>query len=99
MDLEKLKYPIGRYQVEENIDRAAVNRFINEIELLPQRLADAAKGLKPEQLRTSYRQEGWTIQQVVHHIADKIAEIHYKSPAEIAAITTANAARLFAWGD
>ncbi len=35
----------------------------------------------------------------VHHIADKIAEIHTKSPAEIAAITTANAARLFAWGD
>lgn len=35
----------------------------------------------------------------VHHIADKIAEIHTKSPAEVAAITTANAARLFAWGD
>jgi TatD DNase family protein len=35
----------------------------------------------------------------VHHIADKIAEIHSKSPAEIANITTTNAARLFAWGD
>lgn len=35
----------------------------------------------------------------VHHIADKIAEIHSKSPAEIASTTTANAARLFAWGD
>jgi len=35
----------------------------------------------------------------VHHIADKIAEIHSKSPAEIAGITTSNAARLFAWGD
>jgi TatD DNase family protein len=33
------------------------------------------------------------------HIADKIAEIHSKSPAEIASITTTNAARLFAWGD
>ncbi len=35
----------------------------------------------------------------IRHIADKIAEIHSKSPAEIAQITTANAERLFAWGD
>ncbi len=35
----------------------------------------------------------------VRYIADKIAEIHLKSPAEIADFTTANAARLFAWGD
>ncbi|MCA1899880.1 MAG: TatD family hydrolase [Chloroflexi bacterium] len=35
----------------------------------------------------------------VLHIADKIAEIHSKSPAEVAAATTRNAARLFAWGD
>lgn len=35
----------------------------------------------------------------VCHIADKIAEIHSKSPAEIATLTTANAERLFAWGD
>ena len=33
------------------------------------------------------------------HIADKIGEIHSKIPAEVAAITTENAARLFAWGD
>ena len=35
----------------------------------------------------------------VCHIADKIAEIHSISPAEVAAITTRNAARLFACGD
>jgi TatD DNase family protein len=35
----------------------------------------------------------------VAHIADKIAEIHSKDPAEIAAITSTNASRLFAWGD
>jgi TatD DNase family protein len=33
----------------------------------------------------------------VRHIADKIAEIHSKNTEEIAALTTANAARLFAW--
>ena len=41
MDLEKLKYPIGRYQVDDKIDKAAIDKFIKEIELLPERLADA----------------------------------------------------------
>ncbi|MCZ7615029.1 MAG: putative metal-dependent hydrolase [Ignavibacteriaceae bacterium] len=70
MDNEKLKYPIGKYQPEENIDKTAINSFIKEIETLPQRLADAVRGLSTEQLRTRYRPDGWTIQQVVHHIAD-----------------------------
>jgi TatD DNase family protein len=35
----------------------------------------------------------------VRHIADKIGEIHSKHPEEVAAVTSANAARLFAWGD
>lgn len=34
----------------------------------------------------------------VRHIADKIAEIHKIDPEEVAAVTTANAARLFSWG-
>ena len=70
MDIEELKYPIGRYQVEENINKAAVKRFIKEIELLPEKLADTVKGLTIQQLQTRYRPEGWTVQQVVHHIAD-----------------------------
>lgn len=70
MNLEKLKYPIGRYQVADNINKTSIDNWIKEIESLPQRLADAVKGLKPEQLRTPYRPEGWTVQQVVHHIAD-----------------------------
>lgn len=70
MDLEKLKYPIGRYQVEDKIDKAVIDKFIKEIELLPERLADAVRGLNLKQLQTPYRPDGWTIQQVVHHIAD-----------------------------
>jgi len=70
MDIEILKYPIGRYPVEENIDKAAIDNFIREIELLPERLAEAVKGLTLQQLQTQYRPSGWTVQQVVHHIAD-----------------------------
>lgn len=70
MDLEKLKYPIGKFKVEEKIDETAVNKYIKEIELLPERLADAVKGLTIQQLQTPYRQDGWTVQQLVHHIAD-----------------------------
>jgi TatD DNase family protein len=34
----------------------------------------------------------------VRHIADKIAQLHFRNPEEVAAVTTANAARLFSWG-
>ena len=70
MNLEKLKYPIGRYQVEDNINKTSIDNWIKEIESLPQRLTDALKGLKPDQLQTPYRPDGWTVLQVVHHIAD-----------------------------
>ena len=70
MNLEKLKYPIGRYQVEDNINKSSIENWIKEIESLPQRLSDAVKELKLDQLQTPYRPDGWTVQQVVHHIAD-----------------------------
>ena len=70
MNLEKLKYPIGRYQVEDNINKTSIDNWIKEIESLPQKLTDAVKELKLDQLRTPYRPDGWTVQQVVHHIAD-----------------------------
>jgi len=70
MNLEKLKYPIGRYLVEDNIDKSSIENWITEIESLPQRLSEAVKGLSEKQLQTPYRPDGWTVQQVVHHIAD-----------------------------
>ena len=70
MDIEKLKYPIGRYQLEDNINKSSIAKWIKEIETLPEKLSDAVKGLSMDQLQTPYRPEGWTVQQVVHHIAD-----------------------------
>ena len=53
-----------------NINKASIESWIKEIELLPQKLSDAVNGLNKDQLQTPYRPDGWTIQQVIHHIAD-----------------------------
>jgi uncharacterized damage-inducible protein DinB len=44
--------------------------YIHRIEHLPEDLADAVSGLMDEQLDTPYRSGGWTLRQVVHHLAD-----------------------------
>jgi len=64
-----LRYPIGRFSPVD--PSAGVRRdAIAEIAALPQRLADAVTGLKDCQLDTAYRPGGWTVRQVVHHVAD-----------------------------
>lgn len=70
MDLEKLKYPIGKFHISEIIDRAVIDKWLKEIDALPLKLRDAVKGLNAKQLNTPYRPEGWTVRQVIHHLAD-----------------------------
>lgn len=69
-DLEKLKYPTGKYISPEKIKKSEVKRWIREIDKLPKRLKDAVKNLTEEQLDTPYRDGGWTVRQVIHHLAD-----------------------------
>ena len=57
-------------KLEDIINKASIDKWIQEIELLPQKLSDAVKGLSADQLQTPYRPDGWTVQQVIHHIAD-----------------------------
>ncbi len=64
------RYPVGRFQPPTAItatDRAA---WIAEIEALPEHLRKAVSGLKDSQLDAPYRPGGWTVRQVVHHVAD-----------------------------
>jgi hypothetical protein len=44
--------------------------MIDAISALPAQLEDAVKGLSDAQLDTPYRDGGWTVRQVVHHLAD-----------------------------
>ena len=68
--LEKLKYPIGKFTAPENYSAAYLSERIAEIESFPERLKKEVFKLTPEQLETPYRENGWTIRQVIHHCAD-----------------------------
>jgi hypothetical protein len=68
--MEDLRYPIGKFTPKENHTTEEINAYIQRIENLPQRLENAVKGLSAAQLETPYRDEGWTVRQVVHHVAD-----------------------------
>jgi len=64
------RYPVGRFEWPEAISRQELDAAIAEIAALPGQLRAAVKGLAPEQLDTPYREGGWTVRQVVHHVPD-----------------------------
>lgn len=68
--LETLRFPIGRFKREENISPETLSKHIRDIETLPQLLRLSVDKLTESQLDTPYRPEGWTVRQVVHHLAD-----------------------------
>ena len=69
-DLENLRYPIGRFVSRSRIDEDQIEKWINEIEALPDNLTKTVEGLTATQLDTPYRPGGWAIRQVVHHLPD-----------------------------
>ncbi|RED48335.1 DinB family protein [Seonamhaeicola aphaedonensis] len=70
LDLEQLKYPIGKFECPERITDQHIKNWILVLEQFPIRLEALVKHLTKEQLDTVYRPDGWTIRQVVHHVAD-----------------------------
>lgn len=69
-ELEKLRYPIGKFEKPETITPEMIERCIAEIAAFPKRLQIEVLPLDEDQLETPYRPDGWTIRQVVHHCAD-----------------------------
>ena len=68
--VEDLRYPIGTFNKPEPITPEDLQGYINVIEELPGRLRTLVANLSEEQLNTEYRPDGWTVKQVIHHIAD-----------------------------
>ena len=69
-ELEQLRYPIGQFKCPEEITPIHIETWIDTLANFPTRLATLVQSLSDEQLDTPYRPDGWTIRQVVHHVAD-----------------------------
>lgn len=73
--LDELRYPVGHFNPAAAGSRAEQLQVIRE---LPERLRAAVAGLSDAQLDTPYRDGGWTVRQVVHHVADSHANAYIR---------------------
>jgi hypothetical protein len=64
------RYPIGRYQPPVAITHENRHEWITAIAVLPRELQEAVRDMSEADLETPYRDGGWTVRQVIHHVAD-----------------------------
>lgn len=74
-DLDELRYPIGRFSSAAAGTRA---EQIETLRQLPAKLRAAVSGLSDAQLDTPYREGGWTVRQLIHHVADSHANAYIR---------------------
>src|SRR6476620_6766620 len=68
---EDLRYPVGKFNRPATALTADERReLVNQIAATPARMREAVAGLSESQLDTPYRDGGWTVRQVVHHVPD-----------------------------
>lgn len=70
MDSNDLQFPIGRFKPVGPITDDVRTEWIAQLAEMPGQLRHAVDGLNEAQLRTPYREGGWMVRQVVHHLAD-----------------------------
>jgi hypothetical protein len=74
------RFPIGKFSFPSSVSASDLTGFIADIEQTPAALRAAVAGLSPQQLDTPYRDGGWTVRQVTHHVPDSHmnAYVRYK---------------------
>ena len=68
--MSDLRYPIGRFTPVPSLTAAQRATCIDQIAAAPGQFRAAVAGLTAAQLDTPYREGGWTVRQVVHHLPD-----------------------------
>jgi hypothetical protein len=68
--LKLLKHPVGTFNWNESPSSEEIRKAIKSLERFPEELKKSLAGVTREKLKNRYRPQGWTIAQVVHHLAD-----------------------------
>ncbi len=68
-DIEE-RYPIGKFVAPSQFNSAVRGQYVSQLASAPAELRAAVAGLTEQQLDTPYRDGGWTVRQVVHHLPD-----------------------------
>lgn len=69
-ELMKLRFPIGKFQHPKEVNEKLRTSWIGILEKFPSQLEESLHGINNGQLDYCYRPDGWTVKQVVHHVAD-----------------------------
>jgi uncharacterized damage-inducible protein DinB len=70
IELEPLRYPVGRFERPQALLQEERAFALEILRQLPANLRSAVEDLSREQLDTPFRPGGWTVRQLVHHLAD-----------------------------
>src|SRR6187402_818541 len=68
--LTQLKYPIGTFDAGMDFSQSQLAELIKTIEEIPAKYKTITKGLSPQDLKKTYREDAWNVQQLVNHVAD-----------------------------
>ncbi|MEO7445469.1 MAG: YfiT family bacillithiol transferase, partial [Ferruginibacter sp.] len=63
------KYPVGKY-IPQPFSGETLDEWLSDIETLPTRIELAVQDMDEAELETPYREGGWTVKQLIHHVAD-----------------------------
>lgn len=77
-----VRYPVGRFSFKDRFRSEDRPLFLGQLADAPAKLRAAVGELSDSQLDTPYRPAGWTVRQVVHHLAD--AQVNWYIRAKLA---------------
>ncbi|MFM1879050.1 MAG: hypothetical protein RLZZ241_1916 [Bacteroidota bacterium] len=63
-------YPIGQFCLPAHMQKETLSYWIGRIQVFPDQLRQLVLGWEATQLDTPYRPDGWTVRQLIHHLAD-----------------------------